>query len=469
MRIICFVFALTCLSMMSQSQSQLNYDKIDKDDLKYYVEVLASDSLEGRFTGSTGQKKAADFIASTFAKKGIEPLFDTYLDTFSLHEYAWGEIYIRTEDKTFINQKDISYLGFYNQKTEKEVELVFGGYGTDEDLDQINIKDKMVLLFAENMRTLLMKKIEEKGAYGVIMANPDNDKQFNSIKNSLGYYLLSKRLSDEEKNINKKSFQDFVIKNDQIKSLTGKSIADLQGLVDNKDLQNGPVKTIYVKSERIYQLTGTENVLGIIKGKTEKNIILSAHYDHLGIKGGFVYPGADDNASGVAALFEIAETFKDMDLKYNLIFLATTGEEIGLWGSKYFVNHHSYDSNNVILNINMDMIARSDQDDPNYLYVVGTGLYPKFRPMIDHADSIYSKCKFDFSLEKVSNIPCAYRSSDQYVFHQHGIPALMFHTGLHDDYHRPADKASKINFNVYKKRVVLIAHFLDDIQNTNLE
>lgn len=466
-----FVILLFAINIYAQ-----DYNLIDKTDLKNYIEILASDSLDGRYTGSIGQKKAANYLANKYSEIGLTPFInDSYFETFELEQSQWNEIYIRTETKTFYNNKEISYFGSTEQKNEKEIEVVFGGKGTKKELDQINVKNRMVLIFSENMRTYysISENLISRQAYGIILANPYNKKQFSAIRRSEGNYLLKKRISIPEKdtltNTYFRFFQDFVISNEHVKSLCGVSIKKLLKYIKNKNISVCPKSKIFVKTEKKREIITTENVVGILPGKSDTTIIVSAHYDHLGRKGDVYYPGADDNASGTSALLELAETFSKMNnRKYTMVFLAATGEEEGLFGSYVHANSEIFNPEKVLINLNMDMISRNDEDHSqtdSYLFAIGIDLYSDFKPVFEKADSLFSPCSFDYKYNNGDNISWLYRASDQYSFHKKDIPGIFFFTGLHDDYHQPTDTPEKINYDVLTNRVKLIAHVIDVLQS----
>ncbi|MBI9052932.1 MAG: M28 family peptidase [Bacteroidales bacterium] len=469
-----YISCLVLISFISCAQSQdINHELINKPDLKNYIEILASDSLQGRFTGSEGQKKAAKFITNRFNQLNLNtPVSGSFSETFILNQRYWNEIYIKKDGQIFTNNDKITYLGNSDQNTEYKTKLVFGGYGTDEDLNQIDINGNMVLVFSKNIRASynIGSKLSSLGAYGVIIANADNDKQFSSIKRSLGNYILRKRmrLSNGDENTFNKKFQEFAISNDLIKTLTGKSKSNLLKLIDKKSLADCPISKISVKTEKINNTIETENIIGIIPGSSDKSILISAHYDHLEANGDIYYPGADDNASGTAALLELAEVFsKIKNLKYNIIFLATSAEELGLLGSEYHVNSENFDASKILINLNIDMIGRYDakhEPTDNFIYAIGAAQYPEYIPYLELADSLYQNCEIDYSLGKSSGIPTLYRQSDQFSFHKKGIPAIFFFSGLHNDYHTPRDVANKINFDILTNRVKLISYLIEVIQ-----
>jgi hypothetical protein len=472
---------LSLIFFINESYSQLDFEnvieKIDEKDLKYFIEVLSSDSLEGRYTGSVGQKKAAEFIAERFKQLGLnEYNHEGYFEKFNLNQRQFGEVYLKTKNKKFENFVDMYCTGRVSENEEKEIELVFGAYGTDEQLNDIDIENRMVLIFAENLRTsfLVVSELMNRKAYGVIVANPTSENQFESLRKTYKNFILRKHLSSIDENyVNDENFiidhiHEFFIPNKHIKTTMGVSLKSLNNFIANKNIKDCPLTKIKLKCETVGKVIETENVVGFIKGKTNKSIVLSAHYDHLGARDNYYYPGADDNASGVAALFELAEVFSKIDnLNYNIIFLATTGEENGFFGSKYYLNKSDFDPNDILINLNIDMISRFDKHhemNDSYLYITGVLGENMNRYLFDKADHLYTESSFDYSLES------AYQnSSDHYSFNKKKIPSYTFFTGLHEDYHRPSDTVEKINFNILCRRITLISHVINLLQQEKLE
>ena len=203
------------------------------------------------------------------------------------------------------------------------------------------------------------------------------------------------------------------------------------------------------------------NVLGLIKGSMylDKYIVISAHYDHLGIKRGNVYNGADDNASGISALFAFAEYFKNYPPKHSIVVAAFDAEELGLDGAKYFVQHPIIEKENIVLNINMDMIGHNDK---NELYVVGSNLYDYLNPAISSV-----KLPSTFSLlsghDGLDNKQNWVYSGDHAPFNENGIPFLYFGVEDHKDYHRPTDDFENIHPNFYTKSVYTIISIFQEL------
>jgi Iap family predicted aminopeptidase len=312
-----------------------------------------------------------------------------------------------------------------------------------------------------------MSTLARRKAAGLILANPDNAKQFEAIKNTFRDYSLRERLSlphidaahsaaewDTLKFIN-----TITIPNAEVKGVSGLSIANLKKLVSERKISEAPITKIKIKFEKFEDVIHTANVVGVIKGRSNKFIVISAHYDHLGKSSEEFFPGADDNASGTAALLELAEAFSGQtDLPYSMVFLATSGEEAGLLGSRYHVNTPEFNPKDILCNLNLDMISRIDDRHGNakYLYCIGTGQSLELDSVIKKADSMFADCHVDYSLN--SDDPTGiFARTDSYSFYRKGIPAIHFFSGLHSDYHKPTDTPDKINFENLANRVRLIS------------
>lgn len=202
------------------------------------------------------------------------------------------------------------------------------------------------------------------------------------------------------------------------------------------------------------------NIVGMLKGQSEKSIVITAHYDHLGVRDEKIYNGADDNASGTVALFTIAEYFKTRPTKHNLIFAAVDAEEIGSLGAEYFLNNYN-DKSNISLNINLDMIAHSDYDPELF----GSGLY-HYPDLRDPLEVIISeKIILLFGHDDPENTEQSdwTFSSDHRVFHRQKIPFIYFGVPDHKDYHRHTDTFGSINQDFYVEAVKIIIQAVENL------
>lgn len=212
-----------------------------------------------------------------------------------------------------------------------------------------------------------------------------------------------------------------------------------------------------------FTLSGVEhkNLLGIIRGSEKPNeyIIMSAHYDHIGVAGsGDVYNGADDNASGVAAVLAAAKYFKTHPPKHTIIFALWAAEEVGLRGSKYFTDNlpGTLTLAQIKFNINLDMIARSDN---NKIWGCGTFHYPSYKYLIDSLQG-----KTTVELKAGFDSPAAPQDwtflSDQGSFHQKSIPFLYLGVEDHADYHKVTDEFSKVSLSRFTENANIAAQMM---------
>jgi hypothetical protein len=183
------------------------------------------------------------------------------------------------------------------------------------------------------------------------------------------------------------------------------------------------------------------NLIGYLPGAANDCLVLSAHYDHLGLVNGAIFPGADDNASGVAALLAVMDYFNRRQPRHTLVFAVFDAEESGLQGSKAFVKNLPVDKKHVVLNVNLDMISRNDQ---NELYAAGCNHYPFLKPYLEKVATA-SAVKLLFGHDRGSDWANNWtNASDHASFHALGIPFVYFGVEDHRDYHQPTDVFANI-------------------------
>lgn len=206
--------------------------------------------------------------------------------------------------------------------------------------------------------------------------------------------------------------------------------------------------------------TQGENIIGYIKGseKAAEYIVITAHYDHEGIKRGKIYNGADDDASGISGLFAFAEYFKKNPPKHSVILAAFDAEEKGLLGSYYFVDNSIVPKAQLKLNINMDMISRSDKKE---LFAVGPQYYTQYKPIIENVEK-----SGEVNLI-IGHKEWTY-SSDHAGFHKAKIPFIYFGVEDHKDYHKPTDDFENIQPTFYTNAVQTIISFFKDVDSGKL-
>jgi hypothetical protein len=214
------------------------------------------------------------------------------------------------------------------------------------------------------------------------------------------------------------------------------------------------------------KLPDSENIWAFIKGveKPEEILVISAHYDHVGMKNGEIYNGADDDGSGTVALLEIAQAFMQAKKeghgpKRSILFLHVTGEEHGLHGSRYYSENPLFPLKNTVADINIDMIGRRDTLHPNtsnYIYVIGSDrLSTELHTINEEMNTKYTNLELDYKYNDRNDPERIYYRSDHYNFAKKGVPAIFLFNGIHADYHLPSDTPDKIEYNALAKRTQL--------------
>ncbi|PWA07356.1 M28 family metallopeptidase [Flavobacterium psychrotolerans] len=226
------------------------------------------------------------------------------------------------------------------------------------------------------------------------------------------------------------------------------------------------IPAAYLNARNNENLPDSENIWAFIEGSEKPNeiIVISAHYDHVGITDGKIYNGADDDGSGTVALLEIAQAFEQAKKeghgsKRSILFLHMTGEEHGLHGSRYYTENPLFPLTNTITDINIDMIGRRDEahaNSNNYVYLIGSDyLSTDLYNICEAANKNYVHLNLDYKYNDRNDPNRFYYRSDHYNFAKNGIPSVFFFNGVHADYHKSTDKVEKIEFDALAKRAQL--------------
>ncbi len=447
-----YLFKLFCLTTLfyfgykpAQAQSLPKAESDILKSLEHNISYLADDHLEGRLMGSRGEKIAYEFIVENFQSLNILPKGeDGYLQSFHLHKIVCkkGELMIENKQGKhhFIQINPSKNFPLAMSKPGKiSGKCVWVGYGIEAPELGINdyasiksIKGKIVVMrlghpdfnnphaqlaSVSDIETKISIAIQ-KGASGIVIVNTHEE-----------------ILEPDFKPIVKAPFKMVPI------YFLGKSAAiDSAQFVNAKISMN--VDTASIKLEG-------HNVIGFINHKAAQTVVIGAHFDHLGYNelGGSTYRkqqnekpqihnGADDNASGTAALIELAELLQKSPYRnHNYLFIAFSGEEQGLLGSHYFVDHPSIPLTQIDYMINMDMVGRLDTLK-NSFSISGTGTSPRWDSILPAISVNNLKVKYD---------PSGTGASDHTSFYNVEIPVLHFFTGSHSDYHKPSDDWELIN------------------------
>ena len=236
------------------------------------------------------------------------------------------------------------------------------------------------------------------------------------------------------------------------------------------------IPAAFLNARRNENLADSENIWAFIEGseKPDEILVISAHYDHVGIKNGEVYNGADDDGSGTVAVIEMAKAFAKAKKqghgpKRSILFLHVTGEEHGLHGSRFYSENPLFPIANTIADINIDMIGRRDVEHSktnNYVYVIGADrLSSDLHNAVVAQNEKYIKMDLDFKFNDPKDPNHFYERSDHYNFAKHGIPSIFFFNGVHEDYHGKDDTPEKIEYDALTKRTKLAFVLAWDLAN----
>lgn len=461
-----YLLIILSLPLISLAQNYSNIDfarHISEKDLEKKVKALCSNRMQGRETGTKGQKQAAAYIYSQFKAYGLKAIDKSndslsYFQTFNLSKLRLPSGSIQINKKTFYNYKDFVADPIQDSIYE-ELDVIFIGNSSIENYTDIDFTKKAVLFLTSNFHKAFSQAQQiwkHSHPKLILFSDPINNKLFYKFIN------LKKRIRDKRFRLNKlKNYSDSInykqiipISARLAKAISGLKLKQLRKIVKNE------VKQEIIQNQLIYKLNKnndiikTENVLAMIEGSEtpDEYIIISAHYDHLGKHNRRVFQGANDNASGTAAMLEIAKAFKSASKenktpKRSIIFVAFTGEEKGLLGSRFFVNNSPIPLKSIKTNLNMDMLGRIDSNHkfPDYIYLLGTSdLKPSLKAMCDSLNDLQPQLNLDYKYDSPHN--AFYGASDQASFVSKGIPAIMYFNGLHQDYHTEKDTPDKLNY-----------------------
>jgi len=491
-KIVCsIVGVLLYAGVMAQSPLKTYEATITEADLKKYLTYIASDELEGRDTGSEGQKKAARYIIEHLEEWGLQPVVSTasgksYLQTFTLYKADWGEGYVTAGKKKMEFFKDYIPSGLVNIAQEKSFETVFVGYGVkDDNRDDYkgkDVKGKAVVFLSGDGSSEgqgwsgtagLRRKNKiatDLGAGAIFEVSVADEAAFKTMvaerKAILSRY--SRMTIEKSPAASVTAVPAFVTSKAMGAALIGVKASKLAQYKAGSALKTQPV-SIKVKSERVDKPVETANVMGFLEGTDRKDevVVISAHYDHVGIdEKGQIYNGADDDGSGTCAVLELAQAFSQAKKdghgpRRSFLFLWVTGEEKGLLGSEYFTEHDPViPLKNIMCDLNIDMIGRVDKKheaDPNYTYIIGSDkLSSELHAISEKANKESVNLALDYEFNDPNDPNKFYYRSDHYNFAKHKIPIAFYFTGVHEDYHRPGDEVEKILFPRYTKIVKLV-------------
>ncbi|MEP6919545.1 MAG: M20/M25/M40 family metallo-hydrolase [bacterium] len=521
--------------------------------LHSHITFLASDALEGRRSGSPGANDAAHYIAGEFSQMGLKPAFQTIRSPKNRGEarsnYRQAFPYVTSvavgknnqltlqspatsggtpEVTVFQTEKDWLPVGLSTNARIDNAGVTFVGYGITaselkyDDYEGANAKGRVALAFSgtpdgdnphgqfgryEDVRWKAIAARNAGATALIVIASENNFKDDRlsrlSYDNSAGdaglpVIAVSRQTAERLLNLGSSSVQAL-----EQKLKTKQTRSEMEGAEPRV-----PTLVINLSTDLARQEVAAYNIVGILEGSDptlkSEAIVIGAHYDHLGYGGagslapkeGEIHHGADDNASGVAGMLELARLFTTQRprLHRTVVFIAFSGEEEGLLGSNYYVNHPVVPLVNTVAMINLDMIGRMKN---KALIVGGIGTATEWRSLVGNANllgamSVTAMNGSTQSTSSSSGVPIVvsangrpivssdpakqfqltlnedgFGPSDHSSFYAKQVPVLFFWTGTHEDYHKPSDTADKINYDDEARIVALVLHIVRDIDAGN--
>ena len=445
------------------------------DELERHVKYLASEKLTGRGVDTPGIKLARDYIAAEFAKIGLKPgaangsYFQTFDVAVGVQVVAPSSLKFGTDTLLRLNE-DWVPLGL-SASDHVDAELVFAGYGISakdygyDDYENIDVKGKVVLVLRYEPPpkdpNSPFKKYPEYSTYSALLTKANNAR----AHGARGMILVDLNRADDVKDEllptssslwrGGHSLIAAQVKRELIEkalAARGISLGELKNRIDRTEKPSSTVLrgvTVALQVRLAETRVQTDNVVALLPGAEpalkNENIVIGAHYDHLGFgyfgardgaAAGTIHPGADDNASGTAVLLELARRLAQLPLKPSrtIVFVAFSGEELGLFGSRHFVNGiPSIASTKAMLNL--DMVGRMRG---NRVTVFGTRSSENFSKWVTTAAH-----QLGLEVRESDDVG----RSDHQSFYNKKIPVLHFFTGIHEDYHRATDSWDKLNLD----------------------
>lgn len=469
-------------------------EKITAANLKNHLTFIAADAMEGRDTGSRGLKTAANYIAAHLERWGVKPAGDegSYFQKITLlkHTVDLDQTSVKINDQTFTFGDDYLAQPATASASGKMVYVSHGWVIKDKNINPyegIDVKGKIMVVSESLPPGMSFRDLRgageivrpdqygrEHGALGAIIIPGGRSlgrwERNRERATETGVIEVEKFKSEEEaeelpiitaaENLVKVLFEDEKHNAEAV-------LAAANGGDEVPAFELGAEKTASLNIVSSTENGYTQNVVGIVEGKDSKlkneYVAIGAHYDHVGIgraiDGDDLYNGADDDGSGTVSVLNIAEAFATgAKPKRSILFVWHTGEEKGLWGSRYFNEFPTVPHEQIVAQLNIDMVGRSRAEGdtnpandelagPNEVYVIGSKMMStELGELSEKVNNSYLKLDFNYKYDDPNDPQRFFYRSDHFNYARHGIPIIFYFTGVHEDYHRPSDTVDKIDF-----------------------
>jgi hypothetical protein len=458
---------------------------IDATEMKKHLYTIASKEMGGRDTPSPGLEKAAVYIEEQIQALGLIPANNgSYRQYYTLYRDSMTGSLLTVNGKTLELNNDYQPLANNYAAGMRFSEVVFAGYGIvdgdkRDDYAGLKVAGKMVMILDgmpsgyKPSTTGFQSPGSSFGKMNAAMAN-------GATALLIVYNNFPRKQMNTTSNWSPNGFRasqapfTFSISPTTAASIVGQPGTDILSKAKEGTFTKGIYKTeTELQFSKVSKSTQVSNVMGMIEGTDKKDeyVFITAHYDHVGMRNDTtIYYGADDDGSGSTGVIELAQAFAKAKAagkgpRRNIVFMWVSGEEKGLWGSKYYTDHPVFPLEKTTVDLNIDMIGRTgtdflkSKDSVNYVYIIGDDkLSSDLTPITDEVNGTYSKMNLDRKYNDPNDPNRFYFRSDHYNFAEKGVPVIFYFNGVHADYHKPTDTPDKINYDLMEKRAKLIFH-----------
>jgi hypothetical protein len=496
MKKIVFLPVLFCaLASVAQKKNTPPYfaATINGNDLKKHLLVIASKEMGGRDTPSPGLEKAAEYIESHFKLIGLKPgNGDSYRQYYTLYRDSMTNASVLVNGKEFGLNQDFQPAANVNFGGElRFAEAVFAGYGivdgAIDNYENIDAAGKVVIILdgvPANYKPSVQGFNSPAGTFGKLRAAQRKGAMAVLVVAS-GFPRKTMQTTTSNWTVNGYRATQypmlFTVSENIAASIMGE---DGKGIIEKMKTNTLSPKlyksNIGLAYEKQIKTTRVSNVLGLLEGTDLKDeyVVITAHYDHVGQRNDTtIYYGADDDGSGTVSVLELAEAYSKAKAagrgpRRSMLFMAVSGEEKGLLGSRFYSENPVYPLDKTTVNLNIDMVGRigseyqKNKDSVNYVYVIGEEkLSTDLAAITETVNAKYMKMKLDRKYNDPDDPNRFYFRSDHYNFAEKGVPILFYFNGTHADYHRPTDTEDKINYALMTKRAQLIFYTAWEMAN----
>ncbi|MEO7984014.1 MAG: M28 family peptidase [Bacteroidota bacterium] len=493
--IVCLLLSMPLLGIAQKKDKSASKAaaSITVEDMKKHLYIIASKEMEGRETPSAGLDRAAGYIENHFKSLGLVPGNNgSYLQTYPLYKDSMLGASMKINGTTLELNSDFQPQANNYAAEMRFSEVVFAGYGISDgdkrdDYKDLKVAGKLVLIAdgspADYKPTQTgfqspanafgkMNAAMSKGAAAVMIIYSNYPRR--SMTMNSNWSLNSYRTAQAPF-----TFTVSPAIAEKIMGEDGKNILDkLKAGIAITKTYPAEIDLGYSKTTKTNHAS---NVIGVLEGTDLKDeyVFITGHYDHLGKRDTVIYFGADDDGSGTTGVLEIAEAFakakqEGKGPRRTMVFMTVSGEEKGLWGSGYYTNHPIFPLEKTTVDLNIDMIGRSDSsrkqgDSSNYVYVVGDDkISSDLKTISEAANKNYTNMELDYKFNDAKDPNRIYFRSDHYNFAQKGVPIIFYYDGmLKADYHKPTDTPDKINYTLMAKRAQLVFYTAWEMANRN--